>query len=181
MSEEIAPQVHPVARKQDRSTIVLLAVAAMIAIGGIGFAAGRFSAPAAASTGNGNFGGNGGFGRFGGNFPSLAPGQTFGAGQFGNGGGLRGGLASVSGTVQSIGPDSMTVKLANGSTVTIALTGNTTYHSETAASAGDVQSGSAVTVQIDTSALAGQTPQPGASGVLGGRSLTASSVLITTP
>ncbi len=176
MTDALQPAPRPAARKQDRSTIILLGVAAMIAIGGIGFAAGRFTAPASASTGNG-FDSS----RFRA-FASLAPGQTFNPGQFGGfGGGRNGGLASISGTVQSIGPDSMTVKLANGSTVTIALTGGTTYHSQTAASAGDVQAGTTVTVQIDTSALASQSPNPGASGAFAGRSLTASSVLITAP
>jgi hypothetical protein len=178
MTEEVQPAVAAKPRKQDRTTLALLMVAALVAIGGIGFAAGRFTAPAAASTGNGN--GNLGFGRDGAgrNIPTLAPGETFNPGQFGGGFARGGATSSVTGTVQSIDSSSITLKLANGSTVTIDLSGNTTYHSETGASAGDVQTGSTVTIEIDTSALASETPNPSASG---GRSLTAKDVLITTP
>jgi hypothetical protein len=180
MTEEVQPAVAAKPRKQDRTTLALLMVAALVAIGGIGFAAGRFTAPAAASTGNGtgNFGRGGGTGR---NLPSLAPGETFNPGQFGGGFARGGATSSVTGTVQSVSSSSITLKLANGSTVTIDLTGNTTYHNEAAASAGDVQTGSTVTIEIDTSALASETPNPGASGQLGGQTLTAKDVLITTP
>ena len=75
----------------------------------------------------------------------------------------------------------MTIQEANGTTVTIDLSGNTTYHGETPASPSDVKVGTSVTVQIDTSALASETPNPSASGALGGRTLTAKDVLITQP
>jgi hypothetical protein len=75
----------------------------------------------------------------------------------------------------------MTVQEANGTVVTVDLSGTTTYHGETAASPSAVQVGTGVTVQIDTAALASQTPVPSASGALGGRTLTASSILITQP
>jgi hypothetical protein len=180
MTEEIQPTVAAKPRKQDRTTLALLLAAALVAVGGIGFAAGRFTSPAAASTGNGN--GNSAFGRGGAgrNFPSLAPGETLNAGQFGSGNrtGITGG--SVTGTVQSVDSSSITLKLSNGSTVTIDLTGSTTYHSETAASADQVQTGGTVTIEIDTSALASETPNPGASGQAG-RTLTAKDILITTP
>jgi hypothetical protein len=65
--------------------------------------------------------------------------------------------------------------------VTIDLSGNTTYHAAAAASPSDVKIGSSVTVQIDTSALASQTPNPSASGALGGRTLSAKDILITQP
>ena len=87
----------------------------------------------------------------------------------------------VSGTVQSVSGTSITVQLANGTTETIDLSGTTTYHSAAAASSTDIKVGTSVTVQIDTAALASQTPNPSASGALGGRTLTAKDVLITQP
>jgi hypothetical protein len=167
------------ARKQDRATIALLVIAAMIATGGIGFALGHITAPSGSSNGVGAqpFASGREFGR---NFPSLAPGQTFNPGQFngGNGGIRIGGSAGVSGTVQSITGTSITILESNGQSVTIDLDGNTTYHGETSASAGQVTVGSTVTIQLDTTALASAAPNPSASG---GRTLTAKDVLITTP
>jgi len=167
--------------KQDRTTIALLFMAALVAVGGIGFAVGHLTAPSA----NGavpTFA-RGGFGRNGGGIPSLAPGQTFNpadAGGFGRGGlgTLNGG---VTGTVQSVNGTTMTVQLANGTSVTIDLSGSTTYHSTAPASADQVKVGSNVTVQIDTGALASETPNPSATGALGGRTLTAKDVLISNP
>ena len=159
--------------KQDKTTIILLLLAAFVAVGGVGFAVGHMtgsSGTAAAATG-----GRGGFGRAG---FSLAPGQTFNAGAFagrGAAGGLTGG---VSGTVQSINGSIMTVQLSSGTSVTIDLTGTTTYHGTTAASSSDVKVGSSVTVQIDANATPATTPAPGSSG---GRTLSAQDVIITNP
>lgn len=168
-------------KKQDRTTIALLLIAAFVATAGIGFALGHLTAPGATAAANPS-GGRGGFG--GRAIPSLAPGQTFDTSQFGGGAGGRGLGAvtgGVSGTVQSISGTSITVQLANGTTETIDLSGTTTYHSAAAASSTDVKVGTSVTVQIDTAALASQTPIPNASGALGGRTLTAKDVLITQP
>jgi hypothetical protein len=167
--------------KQDRTTMVLLLIAALVAVGGIGFAVGHLTAGSSAAVANttGNGRGNGAFAR-----PSLAAGQTFDPGQFGGGrvtGGLGGVTGGVTGTVQSIDATTMTIQLANGTTETIDLSGSTTYHNETAGSSSDVKVGGAVIVQIDTSALASEAPIPSASGGLGGRTLTAKDVLITTP
>jgi hypothetical protein len=161
--------------------MALLFIAAFVAVGGIGFAVGHLTAgsSAAIANSNGNGRGNVGFTR-----PSLAPGQTFDLGQFGAGrgaGGVVGFAGGVTGTVQSIDGTTMTITLANGTTETIDLSGSTTYHNETAGSSSDVKVGSAVTVQIDTSALASEAPNPSASGGLGGRTLTAKDILITTP
>ena len=168
---------------QDRTTLALLLIAAFVAVGGIGFAVGHLTGGSTAAAANNPPGrGNGGFNR-----PSLAPGQTFDLGQFGGGAGAgRGGVGfgtagSVSGTVQSVNGTTLTLTLANGTTVTVDLSGTTTYHNETAASSTDVKTGSTVTVQIDTSALASDIPNPSASGGLGGRQLTAKDILITTP
>ena len=179
---------RPRPAKQDRTTMALLFVAALVAVGGIGFAAGHLTAPGAAAQATfarNRSGGNGAF-PGGGNFPgaSLAPGQTFNPSQFGGGNGFNrglGGETAVTGTVQSISPTSMTVQLASGQTVTIDLTGTTTYHGETAATADQVKVGSSVSVQIDTSALASETPNPAASGGLGGRQISAKDVVIQTP
>jgi hypothetical protein len=162
--------------KQDRSTMILLIIAALVAVGGIGFAFGHLTAPSASANALAT-GGRGGFAR-----PSLAPGQTFNAGQFGGGRGALGGIAGgVSGTVQSVSGSAITIQEANGTSVTIDLSGNTTYHSAAPASSGDIKVGTSVTVQIDTSALASQSPNPSASGALGGRTLSAKDVLITNP
>lgn len=163
-------------RKQDRTTLALLMVAALIAIGGVGFAIGRTTAPAAASTGNGN-NNFGGFGR--GNFPTLAPGQTFNPGQFG--GNFRGAGGGISGTVVSIDATGITLKLTDGSTVKVLLTGATTFHSETAAASSDVVAGATVRIQVATGASAGSSPAPSASGQTGQRTITAGDVLITNP
>jgi preprotein translocase subunit YajC len=165
--------------KQDRTTMILLLVAAFVAVGGISFALGHLTAPSAAAAANqgGRLGGFNGRGAL----SSLAPGQTFSPGEFGGRGGLGGLAGGVSGTVQSITSTSITIQEANGSTLTINLDGTTTYHAAAAASPSDVTVGSSVTVQIDTSALASQTPNPGATGALGGRSLTAKDILITNP
>jgi hypothetical protein len=180
-----APAKTPIKpKKQDRTTIALLFIAAFVAIGGIGFALGHLTAPATTAAANPT-GGRGGFG--GRALPSLAPGQTFDSAQFGGGnGGLGGrGLGSVtggvSGTVQSVSGTSITIQLANGTSETIDLAGTTTYHSAAAANSTDVKIGTSVTVQIDTAALASQTPNPSASGALAGRTLTAKDVLITQP
>jgi hypothetical protein len=172
-----APPARPAAGRPkgpDRATIALLTVAALVAVGGVGFALGHATAPGSAA--NAAPSGFGGFGGFGGPaLASLAPGQTFGPGGFG------GGAASISGTVVSVDGPTMTVKEVNGSVVTVDLTSSTGYASETPADQAQVVAGSVVTVQIDTAALAGQTPAPGASRGAEGRILTAAKVLITGP
>jgi hypothetical protein len=130
---------------------VALAVALAVAIGGIGFAAGRLTAPASLTAANG-------IGRFGnGTFPGgLGPNDGyFPAGGFQGGnddGGFRGlfgaGGASIEGTVESISGDTLTLKLANGSTIQVSLSGTTTYHAQASAAAGDVQAGGTVIVRV---------------------------------
>jgi len=162
-------------KKQDRTTTALFMVGALVAIGGIGFAVGHATAPAASSALD-TTNGSAAFDR--GNFPSLAPGQTFG-GLPALGAGLGGALGSgISGTVQSISGTTLTILEANGSTVTIDLAGSTTYHGQASAGSGDVKVGSTVTVQTSIAAQSGASPDPAASG---GRTLTAKDVLITQP
>ena len=145
-----APVPTPVRSKGgggSRGLMLLYGLAAVIAVGGVAFAIGRMTAPvAAAST-------RSGFARTGlGPVSSFAP----GGGRFGLGaGGISG--ASVRGTVQSITGSTLTLQTASGQTVTIDLTGTTTYHSQAAATASDVKPGSTVQVQIEfnRSAFAG--------------------------
>jgi hypothetical protein len=178
VSTPLKPSVRP--PKQDRKTVILLFVAALIAVGGIGFALGHVTAPSTTGAANPS-GGPGGFGQ--GGLPSLAPGQTFNSSQFGGAPGNDAGIAAgvtggISGTVQSINGSTMTIQEADGTSVTVDLSGDTTYHGETSASSGDVKVGTGVTVQIDTMALASESPNPSASG---SRTLTAKDVLITQP
>jgi hypothetical protein len=166
------------ARKQDRATIALLIIAAMVATGGIGFALGHITAPTGSTAGVGTQPMASGRGFPGGAMPSLAPGQSFNPGQFAGGQTRIGTSGGVSGTVQSINGSTITILMSDGQSVTIDLTGNTTWHGEVSASASEVTIGSTVTISLDTTAQASSSPNPGASG---GRTLTARDVLITTP
>ena len=155
--------VGPVAARPRRSgsgmlVNVLLGIALVVAVGGVAFAAGRATAPAsAAAAGRTGFGQGGAGGQgFGGPGASGAPGRGFG---FGGGAGS----ISIQGTVEAIDGSSMTIKLPSGQTVTIGLNGSTTYHSQTAATASDVTSGSSVIVQLQGRGGAGGG-QPRASG-----------------
>ena len=159
-------------KKQDRATMALLLMAALIAVGGVGFALGHATASSTnTSTVNARPSG-----RF--NPASLAPGQTFDPAQFG-GGSRLGGAASLSGTVQAINGSTLILQEANGNTVTIDLTGTTTYHGETVANMSQIGVGNSVTIQLNTAALAsGALPSARSSGIT---TLTAKDVLITTP
>jgi hypothetical protein len=127
---------------------VILVLAAIVAVGGVAFAIGRNTAPVAAATGRGNgLFGNGNFAR-----GSFAP-----DGSGGPGGGFLGGLRgdggfSLSGTVQSVTGDSLTITTANGQTLQFALGADTTYSSRTPASAADVKTGSKLEVQLQLGA-----------------------------
>lgn len=129
---------------------VILAVAVVVAVGGVAFAIGRNTAPvaAAATRGNGLFG-NGTFAR-----GSFAPGASGVPGGFG-GGGLRGEAGfNLSGTVQSVTGDTLTITTANGQTLEFSLGTGTTYSTKAPATAADVKAGAKVEVQL----------QPGTNG-----------------
>jgi hypothetical protein len=128
---------------------VILALAVVVAIGGVAFAIGRNTAPVAAASGRGAFG-NGTFAR-----GSFAPDASGGPGG-GFLGGLRGGGGfSLSGTVQSVTGDTLTITTTNGQTVSFTLGSGTTYSTKTAATAADVKAGSKVEVQLQLGAGAG--------------------------
>ena len=133
---------------------VILVVAAIFAIGGVGFAPGRVTAPASTAAPGG--------GRFqGGQFPTgngqgqagNGQGQA-GNGQGGNGQGGPGGFfgagggITISGEVTAVSADQLTLKLASGQTITVGLNGSTAYHSQAPATASDVTTGSTVQVQV---------------------------------
>jgi hypothetical protein len=135
-------------RSSGRWLNVVLAIAACIAIGGVAFAIGRGTASASTASGNNRGGfitnGNGNGQR---PFGSFAPGGNGGngfiRGGFGGGGGI-----TLSGTVESVTADSITIKTANGQTVTIGTGASTTYHTQTPATASDVTTGKTVQVQL---------------------------------
>jgi hypothetical protein len=177
------PPVIAPAKRGDRTFRVLLAVGLFVAVGGVTFAIGRVTAPAAATTRAGF--GNGGFTNGG----TGAGGTGTGGTGIGRGAGFGGGVL-VTGTVDSISGTTMTLKEANGSTVTVNLAGTTTYHAQTAATATDVTAGKQVQVQVSIAGgfggqgLPGASPAAGASPAVGGtttRTVTATDVTLVTP
>jgi hypothetical protein len=183
---------RPPAQRRDssRATTVLLAVAGLVAVGGVAFAVGRMTAPVAAANAN-RFGAAGFRGGLAAD-ASFAPGQA--RGLFGLGGAAGAGTdVAVSGTVQSVTSSALTLKTANGDTVTVDLAPSTTYHTATSTNAGSVTSGSHVVVQLQfnraalgagAGAAAGASAAPGVPGPLASgatRTLTASDVTLTTP
>ena len=178
------PVIAPV-KKGDRTFTILLAVGLLIAVGGVAFAVGRVTAPAAAATtarggfGAGGFGGAAGAG--------AGTGGAAGLGRGGFGGGVL-----VTGTVDSVSGTTMTLKEANGSTVTVNLASTTTYHAQAAATAADVTTGKQVQVEVEVAGGFGQDvpgaspgaaaiPSPAASGAPTTRTITARDVTIVTP
>jgi hypothetical protein len=121
----------------------VLAGALVLAVAGIAFAVGRMTAPVAAASARGTFpgGGQGLNGYFG--------------GRQGGGGGTFGGGVTISGTVDSVSATTLTLKLASGQTIQIALDPTTTYHSQTDASSSDVVTGGTVQVQLNLGRGAG--------------------------
>ena len=89
------------------------------------------------------------------------------------GGGFGGGL-TVQGTVESVDGDTLTIKTANGQTIKVTTGASTTYHTQTDASASDVQAGKTVQVQLD----GGFTGRPNASATTAAPVGTAGSVTV---
>jgi hypothetical protein len=148
-----------------RALNVLLGLAAAVAIGGVAFTIGRSTAPVAAVTGAFGPGGLGN-GLPGASFAPGASGFPGGPGGFNRGGGL-----TVTGTVDSIDGDTITIRIADGSTMTITTDSATTYHESTVAAASDVTPGASISVRLGGDGAGG----PGASGV---PSLTATDVTV---
>lgn len=154
---DIAPvSAAPVQRSSAGSSRALglaLGLGVLVATGGVAFAVGRATAPAtvgaAAVVGEDGTGGRGtGFPN--GSFDPNGSGRTgglTGRGGFGGLGALGGGLV-IEGTVDSVSPGSVTIRMADGTTVTVGLDSSTTYHSAEAATASDVTAGETVTLQV---------------------------------
>jgi len=147
-------------RKAPRIALIALALAALLAVGGGGFALGRVTAPTPT-------------------FRSLRGGAAgdgipgFGTGGGGNGGGTGGGGfggRGLQGTVQSISGDTMTLKTANGSTITVTLSSTTTYAKQVAGQSSDITQGATVRIGVN---FAGGAPTGG--------SVAATSVTLITP
>jgi hypothetical protein len=154
---------------------ILLAVGLIVAVGGVAFAVGRVTAPAASAAATTRVGGGAYGGILGANGQpagSFAPGAD----------GLRafgGALGGLTGTVAAITADTLTIQVGGttGRTVEIPLSSATAFRAETPATAADVTVGAEVTVRMqrDTAAAtqggSTQGDQPGgvpqASGVPG--------------
>ncbi|MEW5992402.1 MAG: hypothetical protein AB1736_13805 [Chloroflexota bacterium] len=127
---------------------VVLAAAFTVLVGGIGFAVGQATAAGTGAGADDTAPGviDGG----------LLPGGQGQAGQVPGGagdtsGGLRpevGGM-SIRGTVLDVDAEAITIVLATGTTVTIAIDSATDYHRQADASASDVSSGVTVIVELD--------------------------------
>lgn len=130
-----APAKSAPQKRRSRSVPVLLSFAAVVAVAGLCFTFGRVSAPAETTSAAGQSGAPNGFA---GANASGAPGDFGGFG----------GSASVTGTVVSVSGSSMTIQLADGQTVQIAIGSSTTYHNQTAATSSNVAAGDTVQVQV---------------------------------
>jgi hypothetical protein len=140
---------------------IVLALAALVAVGGVSFAGGRLSAPQAAAglPGSGRVPGNG-------QGNGQANGQGNGVGNLGRG--LGSGVA-IRGTVTAVAADHLTIRMDSGQTVDIPISSATTYHRQTAATATDVATGTPVLVQVEPNLGGGAGPvQPNASNLPGG-------------
>ena len=156
---------NPVAtpsRRSSRLLDVALALAAVLAIGGVAFAAGRITAPAATGPA---------FAR------GLAPGGTVVTpdGSFDPNGPRPGGIAlggglAIDGTVTAVDADSITLQLRDGQEMTFKLDDTTTYHEAADASSSDVAVGDDVSVRatggrVVSGGSGGDTPELSASDV----------------
>jgi hypothetical protein len=169
-----APTPSGNSRQRSASLLnVLLAVAVVVAVGGVSFAVGRATAPTRMAVGVGNFGGGGNFPN-GGNQPNGRPGAGAGFGGFGG----RLGGATLRGTVTAVGAGTITIQLTGGATITVGTDGTTTYHQQVAGTSADVSSGKQVLVQLGSFNRTGnQVPGTGPTGPIG----TASDVTVVAP
>ena len=154
------PELEPVRTTAPRSRRggggmllnALLGLALVVAVGGVAFAWGRATAPAAAAANRTATNGQGG--QFFGPRASGAPDR----------GGFGGGALSVQGTVEAIDGTSIRIKTAGGATVTLGLNGATTYNKQAPATSADVTTGSTVIVQVEGRGRGNGQGGPAASG-----------------
>ncbi|HVA86327.1 MAG TPA: hypothetical protein VNF73_08440 [Candidatus Saccharimonadales bacterium] len=162
MSFEFPSSPGVVQRRSGTSIInIVLALAVLVAIGGVAFAVGRVTAPPAVAAGNGGFGrgGSGAGGTAGG---TGVLGDTGGAGarRLGGFGGV-----TVQGTVTDVTSSDVTIRTASGTTVQIGIDGTTTYHQQAPGTQSDVAVGKTVLVQLV--GFGGRRGAAGASGASG--------------
>jgi len=141
-----APVVKP-RNKSSRAVNLLLGVAIAVAIGGVAFAIGRGTAPAATTAGA--FPPNGGQFFTDGNGPGNGNGNGGTGPNFGGPGAFANGGLTVEGTVTAVSDDAVTITTDSGQEVSVSTTDDTTYHQQAAASADDVTTGSTVQVQLE--------------------------------
>jgi hypothetical protein len=132
------------AGRGDRWINLLLGAAALVAVAGVAFAVGRGTAPASSVA----LAPDGGIMVDGGPIGSFAPGSgpqvRPGGPDFAGVGG-----PTVEGVVTAIDGDSITVRLASGDEISVAIDADTTYHEATAATAGAVAVGDEVAVHAE--------------------------------
>ena len=191
---EPEPAGRPASQKRgssgsSRILNLALGAAVLVAVAGVSFAVGRATAPASATVGSGTVfvPGQGGVfvpGDNGGDLPDMSfdpngnggfPGGGQGRGLPGDRGfGAFGGGLTMTGTVDSISADSITIKLESGQTITVGLDASTTYHQQADAAASDVTTGDTVQLQLAGRLRPGQGNSSGNAATLG----TAGSVTI---
>ncbi len=134
----------PKPKKRGGASNVLLVVALVVAVGGITFAVGRTTAPAAVET----FGARAQAGLT--DQPGSGPATSFDPAN-GAPAGVPGGLddrtMTITGTVIGIDGSTMTITTADG-TETAVDTSGSTYHGQTAATVADVTPGTKVSVSV---------------------------------
>lgn len=167
----------PKRRSSGGAANLVLALAALVAVGGVAFAGGRATAPASSTGQRGAFAGANGYGPTG----SFTPGQ---------GGGFGTRTETLNGTVTAVDGSKLTIKTSSGASVTVD-TSSAAYHAQAAATASDVTTGTTVQVSVSGGGFPGGGPvgAPGASSgpaasggpasTGGSTTLTASDVTIT--
>jgi hypothetical protein len=157
------PAAAPRKSTSGRALNLLLGLAVAVAIGGVAFAIGRGTAPATAARFPGGLGNGANPGA------SFVPGASGlpGGGQGGPGGLFGGGGLAISGTVESVDGDTLTIKTDDGTTIEVTIGTDTDYHTQAAATVSDVTSGATVSVQLDFTGGPGQGGQGGTDGPVG--------------
>jgi hypothetical protein len=138
-------------RERDRTTMALLFIVSLVAVGALGYAFGRVSAPSSAGTGTTTAIGTAGAQR-------VVVGNT------------------ITGTVQRVTPTSVTIRVPGGTVVVIALNGATSYTTETPATIRQISVGGQIFIQLSTAAPGASADPAGLT-----RPLTANDVVILTP
>jgi len=160
-----APAVTPARPHRANSVTALLFISALVAAGGVGYAVGH----ATAETGTPQtLGGQNGQNRQNGqNLPAIGPNASGVPVVPGGQNAAAAAASAVSGTVVAVTPNSITIRLPNGRTVTFPTGPSTVYTIQEPATAGDVTVGAAVIVRT------------GGTGAAGARAGTATQVIIT--